>query len=280
MFIAYSAGGRTANQVYHALYLYAAALEHDLSFKLVAFRSCEHFEIRNTERAVCCYSPASITACRWLSKFIRRMRPLFGLFRMGEIWAFNQADGALTPSLAATGGTLTLLNCWPYIDSALLRKHQEAVRRYIRPLSRYADRAAALIQAHRCPSCPVVAVHVRRTDYKDWLDGRYYYDLETFRRFMRQISELMNGQVSFIVCSDEDLTEADFDIPCARVTVSQEKEFMVDYCLLSQCDYSIGPPSTFRLTSSFLGNTPTYSIEQADASLPSMEAFHVGLLEG
>lgn len=40
-----------------------------------------------------------------------------------------------------------------------------------------------------------------------------------------------------------------------------------DLYALSQCDYIIGPPSTFNCWASFIGNTPLYTIFKKDETI-------------
>lgn len=281
MIIAYTAGARTGNQLYHFLYLLAASLEYNLPFRLIAFSSCSSFEFKADSARVCSSRPL-------MSKLIRKMRrvlmaplvaPLSRACGCSYLIEYD-AQRSLTPELAKSKGKILFMDCWPYIDAELLHKHSETVRLYIQPRQEARNRAAEIIHALRSAAAvPVVGVHIRRTDYKEWLDGIYYYELETYLRYMKRVSELLEGEVSFVICSDEHFEAGDFaDVPCRGIHVSHET-FMTDFALLMQCDYTMGPPSTFRMTSSFLGNTPSFRMSSADTPCPSMEAFRMPLIE-
>ena len=277
MIIAYTAGGRTANQVFHYVYLMAIAMEFNSSIRIIDFRSHGYFDFFGSGKAVCSYHPS------WkkiLNRICRsnKLRPFLKLVGIRSLRAYgHEESGALTQEVRKLMKGLSFLDCWPVKDYELLYKHQEAVRKTIRPKKEYWSAAEEIMTEQRGYGVPIVGIHVRRTDYKEWLDGKYYYDVSTYVRHMRKISELMNGKVVFVICSDEKMSREDFDVPCCNIYISRNP-FMVDYSLLAQCDYTIGPPSTFRMTSSFLGNTPSFSLYTPDSVLTSMEQFIVPLM--
>jgi hypothetical protein len=44
--------------------------------------------------------------------------------------------------------------------------------------------------------------------------------------------------------------------------------------MLSQCDYLIGPPSTYSLVAAMYRDIPLYRIDSPDAQLMTLDAFH------
>lgn len=282
MIIAYIAGGRTGNQLYHFLYLLSYSLEYDIPFKIIAFASCHEFEFKKDPQRSCSYHPLLIpliSKLRHLDDFYP-LRMLLRAFRCCYLFKFPQPPRTLTSVFADNKEKLILLGCWPYINKELLKKHRNEARKYVQPRREARERAAEII--HRLKTAanvPVVGVHIRRTDYKEWLEGRYFYELDTYREYMKRVSELLNGRVSFLICSDEHHEESDFaEVPCLALHVSHES-FMTDFALLMQSDYTMGPPSTFRMTSSFLGNTPSFRIETPDKPMPSLDSFRVPMMD-
>lgn len=277
MIIAYTAGDRTANQVFHYIYLMAIAMEFDASIRIIDFRARECFDFFGPGKVVCSYHPAwkkiLNRVCR--SNKLRPFLKLVGIRSLRVYW--NEASGGLTQEVKKLMKGLSFLDCWPVKDFELLYMHQEAIRKTIRPKKEYWDAAEKIMTEQRSYGVPIVGIHIRRTDYKEWLDGKYYYDVSTYVRYMRKISELMDGKVVFAVCSDEEMARGDFEVPCCNLYISRNP-FMVDYSLLAQCDYTLGPPSTFRMTSSFLGNTPSFSLLTPDCEMTSMEQFIVPMM--
>jgi hypothetical protein len=47
-----------------------------------------------------------------------------------------------------------------------------------------------------------------------------------------------------------------------------------DLFMLSQCDYLIGPPSTYSLVAAMYRDIPLYRIDSPDAQLMTLDAFH------
>lgn len=272
MIIAYTAGGRTGNNLYHFYFLLAAALEYNFSLRLIDFAAYRNFDFSGAGKGVCSHHPL-------LSKFVRKMRRIPGIGTLGvrHLISRDDAEGTLTPKVAEIARGIGCMDCWPYIDRALLKKHQEAVRASVRPKEQYWKKAAAVIAGIRKGNAPVVGVHIRRTDYREWQNGKHFYDLSVYCRLMQQVSDLFNGNVSFIICSDEPQSEDRFQVPCQSLHISHE-DFLTDFSLLAQCDYTMGPPSTFRMTSAFMGNTPSFAIGSATAELHSMNQFQVPLI--
>jgi len=83
----------------------------------------------------------------------------------------------------------------------------------------------------------LVGVHVRKGDYKTWKKGIYYFEDSVYQTYMHNLeAELVKKtgkQTLFIVFSNE--------------TLQIQK-------IMSLCDYLIGPPSTFTLWASYLGD--------------------------
>lgn len=110
----------------------------------------------------------------------------------------------------------------------------------------------------------IVGVHIRRGDYKEWLDGIYYYENSVFSTIINDISEQMrtaDKKVGFLLCSNEDIdcklfSEDSFVIP--------NSSGIKDLYALSKCSYIIGPPSTFSQWASFYGKVPLKFVLNAD----------------
>lgn len=95
----------------------------------------------------------------------------------------------------------------------------------------------------------VVGIHKRRGDYRTWKGGRYCYGDDVWERVMSEMRALLAPRpVSFAVFSDEN-----------AVRSAEE-----DQALMAQCDYLIGPPSTFTTWASFMGKVPLLHLLGAD----------------
>jgi Glycosyl transferase family 11. len=99
----------------------------------------------------------------------------------------------------------------------------------------------------------IVGVHIRRGDYKEWLDGIYYFSDEAYSRAMKDLEKqlLEKGEkVKFLICSNEKINLNSFsELDCFIIPESSSEK---DLYALSKSDYIIGPPSSFSQWASFL----------------------------
>ena len=106
-----------------------------------------------------------------------------------------------------------------------------------------------------------LGVHIRRGDYKTWMDGRFYYNDEQFLCVIRQFVNLHpNKKIDVYVCSNDphlDRTYFCQQLPFVRFFFPNGTP-TEDLCLLSECDYIIGPLSSFTLVASMYHNTPLF----------------------
>ena len=83
---------------------------------------------------------------------------------------------------------------------------------------------------------------------------------DIFLKYMKKIQleiNLQGKEVVFVVFSNE---KVKFTIESTNIIYSENKWY-VDHYLMSQCNYLIGPPSTFSLWASYVGKTPYYHIK-------------------
>lgn len=112
------------------------------------------------------------------------------------------------------------------------------------------------------PAKKNVAVHMRRKDYREWHGGKFFYVDDVYRRLMQQMTSAVDAH--FILFSDELIEMEHFnglDCVCAHGSAVE------DQWLMSECDYIMGPPSTFTIWASYYGNVPRAVIESATMNL-------------
>ncbi|WP_343523809.1 alpha-1,2-fucosyltransferase [Pedobacter sp.] len=113
----------------------------------------------------------------------------------------------------------------------------------------------------------VVGVHIRRGDYKDFLNGIYYFDDNTYLKAMEAIKRQSDQEkkLVFLLCSNEVLN-LDFYGKLDIFQISDPNSIS-DLYALSCCNYIIGPPSTFSMWASYYGNVPLKFIKHAEESV-------------
>lgn len=168
--------------------------------------------------------------------------------------------------------SILFLQGWLFRDHLNFKKHQETIRAYFQPSSRYLDSINTPIQSLRNQSDVVVGVLIRHGDYKVLFDQRYFFDLDTYLSIMEKMLGLLAPQkVSFFICSDEEQDTEKFRDLTFYFRSVHPIENMYS---LAYCDYLISPPSTFTAWASFYGKVPLYFIEDP-ANQFSLHSFHV-----
>lgn len=106
-----------------------------------------------------------------------------------------------------------------------------------------------------------LGVHIRRGDYKTWHGGKYFYEDQVYVEYIRQFASLFRDRlITVYICgNDPALDRAYFQTQLSEMNVCfPEGNPGEDLCLLSECDYLIGAPSTFSLVASMYRDIPLY----------------------
>lgn len=113
-----------------------------------------------------------------------------------------------------------------------------------------------------------LGVHIRRGDYATWYDGKYLYSDQQFLNVIKQFLALHPDTTIYICGNDPSLDRNYYlnELKGTKILFPQGNS-AEDLYILSQCDYLIGPPSTFSLTASMYHDTPLYWIKDAEAPL-------------
>lgn len=121
-----------------------------------------------------------------------------------------------------------------------------------------------------------LGVHIRRGDYRIFHDGKYLYDDEVYQRHIRRFMMLHSGKAIhvYIATNDPEVKESSYQEQCPGAHVhclggsSPEDLFM-----LSECDYLIGPPSTYSLVAAMYRDIPLYRMDETDEDMMTLESF-------
>ena len=123
-----------------------------------------------------------------------------------------------------------------------------------------------------------LGVHIRRGDYKEWRDGQYYFSDDVYAKHINRFAEMHTDKTLHVYLSTNDpsVTEERFQQLCPQVHIHHlQGNAPEDLFMLSECDYLIGPPSTFSLVAAMYRDIPLYRMDTADASLLSADSFRL-----
>ena len=167
---------------------------------------------------------------------------------------------------------------------ALLREQDNLRRIFVWP-ENVRTKANELIECFRSMGKTVVAVHMRKGDYRNWRGGVFYYTDEEYLARMNTIAS-NNPMIHFHLVSNEPVDIEYFSkLIVNQATVSTSSgSISDDLAVLSCSDYIMGPQSTFSAIAAFLGNKPLYFFERdrIDVSLSafSWERYFTELFNG
>lgn len=170
---------------------------------------------------------------------------------------------------------LTLASDWHYRDYEALSRHEDEVRNFFAPKD--VASAKKILGELKAGDALLIGVHVRRGDYKSFVEGRYYFDDSVYRREMQRVMDFWKDCVNkmFLVFSDENVDETSFaGLPCRFIHGTAVE----DQWMMSQCDYLMGPPSTFSAWASFMGRVPLARMWNKDYELKPEDFAYRGLV--
>ena len=149
-------------------------------------------------------------------------------------------------------------------DIRYLTQTLPQLKRIFRPKDEIMEKAEGIVKDMRETADIVVGVHIRRGDYATWHNGRFFYELEDYHRFMASIKQLYDDRrVSFFISSNEDFPLDIFEGCECRRFGREPSGAILDLYTLSLCDRIIGPFSSYSRWASFIGEVPLCFIESA-----------------
>lgn len=152
-------------------------------------------------------------------------------------------------------------------DHAYIERHSDRLRWLFAPQNSVEEKVGEMF-GDDADRYLTVGVHIRRGDYKQYKEGRYYYSQQDYLNFMQQMQRLLAERgkpIRFFIASNERISLADF--APLNVFAQQGGDMMVDLIGLSHCDYIIGPPSTYSQWASFYGKRPMLMIYDVNVKL-------------
>lgn len=138
-----------------------------------------------------------------------------------------------------------------FFDADIVMKHINQIREYFAFKQDVINRCSKIIKDLDCKDQLLVGVHIRRGDYVEFEGGKWFYLDEKFAYWMCALAKDKN--VKFLIASNEKVN-AKFYIDKGLDVIQPGKSSIDDLCLLSLCDYIMGPPSTYSVWAAMVGN--------------------------
>lgn len=121
-------------------------------------------------------------------------------------------------------------------------------------------RIESLMKAESVPGSIRLGVHIRRGDYARWQNGRYFFDDDVFVKAISDFRRNCGKSLTVFICgNDPTLDRKKYEDSFRNSDVKlifAEGNPGEDLCLLSECDYIMGPPSTFSLVAAMYRDIP------------------------
>ncbi|MBO0938818.1 hypothetical protein J2I47_19860 [Fibrella sp. HMF5335] len=270
--------GQLCNQLFSLAHHVANSLQYDYQLNCPIFPYSDYFPNLNVHPQLSVSERkekwqqklAKIIAKGSSAEAAKSLMKLVGVGVVSNPYVFNDADLSF---LQMVKKQPVLVTTWLFRDYASFKLNADSIRHLFEPASEYTSVAKTIVSQIKQNDKPLVGVHIRRGDYKEWENGRFYFDDVVYRGLIEHlltVPELKNA--TFFLSSNEPINErAYFGLP---VTQSTDNHFMTDLTVLSYCDYLVGPPSTFSSWASFTGQAPLYHLAAA-TDRPKLSDFAV-----
>lgn len=149
-----------------------------------------------------------------------------------------------------------IIGSWYYRDYVSLFNHREDVLQFLK----FNESITALSKKfydHNTENDSLsLAVHIRRGDYQSYRNGDYYYSDELYLSFVKSILHKTSKKITFFFFSNEMINIEKFrGLGSKCINVSEKNNGIgFELSVMSNCDYIMGPPSTFSWWAAFYGN--------------------------
>ena len=199
---------------------------------------------------------------------------LFGVLDIGWEQEQNLSDPVFLEKVKNT--RFLYLQGWQYRGSELLARHAKEIRKYFIPIKEYRENVANLMNGIRKQGEVVIGMHLRQGDFKGFLEGKYFYESIEYVKIMEKVLKLFpTKKIHFLICSNVEQDAAIFEKFDWTPGTGQ---FIEDMYSFVECDYLLGPPSTYTMWASFCGEVPLLQIENKEMPI-TLEQFKISSID-
>ena len=171
---------------------------------------------------------------------------------------------------------ILFLQGWSFRSPQCVLRQKNNVRPLFQLTKFWSDKVNTFINSAKKDCDLLIGVHIRRGDYKTFLKGIYFYDDNSYRNYMLQVLSLFPGKrIKFVITSNEQVVIKNIE-GCSMIYPNGH--FIEDLYSLAECDYLIGPPSTFSQWASCYGDKPLRILWNPTSEIQSINEFEVAVL--
>lgn len=155
-----------------------------------------------------------------------------------------------------------LYRSWPLRKSHLyFPKVKQEIKKIFKPNDDICHSVETTFDKYKKRGFFIIGVHIRRGDYKNWENGKYFFSFEEYRNFMSKLTGIYHEKkLAFFISTNEKYDKSIFSdftlVDMNNMTAAH------DLYGLSLCDRIIGPLSTFSRWASWYGDVPLTFIER------------------
>ena len=267
--------GQLANRIIHFSHFIGVALEYD--FKIIHLCFDEFYPLFKKNFIACNNNNIRIILLN--NKLLQLMRKAF-VKSIKLLSKFNNGRFLLFRYIYLPYGNLIsdhpfpidrdlflneksrciLFDGWKFRNEYLFKKHFNVIKELFKPDESIQSLINDELIDLKSRFDHLIGVHIRRGDYKTFMNGTYFYNDDVYinkMEWIKKSKEYKGKKLAFILCSDERVNTthfSDFQISYIR------RDPVHDLYLLSSCDCIIGPPSTFSSWASIYGQIPLVRI--------------------
>lgn len=194
--------------------------------------------------------------CNWAARMLKRLSIDN---RWVKVAYLDWSERMNLDNIQSFGARYCFVNGWEFRGQKSVAKNKAVIKGMFTPVRSVRDAVDSYMEPLKQSGCLIIGVHMRRGDYQQFLGGRYYYSIAQYQKFVVSLKALFgDSKVKFIIFSnDPDDRNAMAE---SHVSVSPGNVIVDLYCM-AECDFIIGPPSTFSTWAAFFGGKPIYFIK-------------------
>lgn len=255
MIVLLCSSGQLGNQLLSLSSTIAMGLEYKRKVicPIVDKRLFEYFELDFEENDKIKIIKLNLSLYKFFSKFMNKLNKLIFLRRSNNeyIKKIKKEKISFIPFFAIK-------------DDIAFMNNLDNIRKYFKFKEHIYDKCEEEISEIRNEDKKIVAVHIRRGDYQNFNNGKWYYSDEYYLRWIRELYNERQDLI-FIIFSNEKVDKEFYAKSNIPIYFSRGSA-IEDLCKMSLCDFIMGPPSTYSWWASVIGNVRRYPISDRDDS--------------